>query len=116
MSAMVDERGIEEKVFGYKQLIAAVRLLPPVRTAVVHPVDSPSLCGAVEAARANLIVPLLIGPEHKIRAAAEVEGLDLTPYEIIPTEHSDAAARLAVAMARGGKVGAIMKGALHTDE
>ena len=90
--------------------------LEPIRTAVVHPVDTPSLLGAVEAARARLIVPVLVGPEVKIRAAAAQAQLDLTPYEIVPTEHSEAAAEQAVAMARAGKVEALMKGALHTDE
>jgi phosphate acetyltransferase len=92
------------------------RDLPPIRTAVVHPVDTPSLLGAVEAARANLILPIMVGPESKIRAAAAQAGLHLSPYEIVPTEHSGAAAVQAVAMARAGKVEALMKGALHTDE
>jgi len=42
--------------------------------------------------------------------------LDLSSYEIVSTEHSDAAAAEAVAMARAGKVEALMKGSLHTDE
>jgi phosphate acetyltransferase/phosphate butyryltransferase len=88
----------------------------PLRTAVVHPVDGPSLAGALEAARAGLIVPVLVGPEQRIRAAAEAAGLDLTPYEIVSTEHSEGAAALAVAMARARKVEALMKGALHTQE
>ncbi len=83
---------------------------------MVHPVDTPSLLGAVEAARAKLITAVLVGPEHKIRAAAAQAGLDLAPFEIVPTEHSDAAAEQAVAMARAGKAEALMKGALHTDE
>ena len=90
--------------------------LEPIRTAVVHPVDTVSLLGAVEAARARLIVPVLIGPEHKIHAAAAQAQLDLSPYEIVATEHSDAAAEAAVAMARSGQAEALMKGALHTDE
>jgi len=100
----------------YEALIAMTRGLQPLRTAVVHPVDSLSLLGAVEASRANLIVPTLVGPEHKIRAAAEQAGVDLADYEIVPTEHSDAAAVEAVRMARAGAVEALMKGALHTDE
>jgi phosphotransacetylase/acyl dehydratase len=100
----------------YEHLIEMTRGLDPIRTAVVHPVDAPSLVGAVEAARANLIVPVLVGPETKIRAAATQAGIDLSPYEIVPTAHSDAAAAQAVAMARAGKVEALMKGALHTDE
>jgi phosphate acetyltransferase len=100
----------------YELLIEMTRGLDPIRTAVVHPVDTPSLLGAVEAARAKLIVPVLIGPEAKIRAAAAQAELDLAPYEIVATEHSDAAAAQAVAMARARKVEALMKGALHTEE
>jgi len=100
----------------YEHLIEMTRGLAPIRTAVVHPVDTPSLLGAVEAARANLIVPVLIGPEAKIRATAEQAQLDLAPYEIVPTDHSHAASIAAVALARAGKVEALMKGALHTDE
>ena len=100
----------------YEILIQMTHGLDPIRTAVVHPVDTPSLLGAVEAARINLITPVLVGPEAKIRAAAALAQLDLSPYEIIAVEHSEAAAAEAVAMARAGKVEALMKGALHTDE
>ena len=92
------------------------RGLQPLRTAVVHPVDEASLVGAVEAAREGLIEAVLVGPEAKIRRAAEEAHIDLSPFEIVPTEHSHAAAEAAVAMARFGKVEALMKGALHTDE
>ena len=61
-------------------------------------------------------MPILVGPERRIRAAAELAQLDLTPYEIVATKHSNAAAAHAVTMARSGKVGALMKGALHTQE
>jgi phosphate acetyltransferase len=42
--------------------------------------------------------------------------VDLSPYRIVSTEHSHAAAEQAVAMARAGEVEALMKGSLHTDE
>jgi phosphotransacetylase/acyl dehydratase len=113
---LLPEIELRQKGRGYARLIEMTRDLDPIRTAVVHPVDTPSLLGAVEAARANLILPILVGPEPKIRAAATQAGLDLSPYEIVPTEHSNAAAVQAVAMARAGKVEALMKGALHTDE
>jgi phosphate acetyltransferase len=45
--------------------------------AVVHPCDRESLKGALLAAEANLIDPILIGPEQKIRAVAEENGFDL---------------------------------------
>src|SRR5450759_5196826 len=113
---VLPEIELRQKGRRYERLIEMTRGLEPIRTAVVHPVDTPSLFGAVEAARAKLIVPVLVGPEAKIRAAAAQAQLDLAPYEIVPTEHSDAAAVQAVAMARAGKVEALMKGALHTDE
>jgi phosphotransacetylase len=66
--------------------------------------------------REDLIVPVLVGPVHKIHAAADSAKLDLSPYEIVPTEHSTAAAAQAVALARAAQVRALMKGAIHTDE
>ena len=88
----------------------------PLRTAVVHAVDAVSLGGAVDAAQAGLITPVFVGPEARIRAAAEAAHIDLAPYGLIATEHSHAAAAQAVAMARRGDVQALMKGSLHTDE
>jgi len=100
----------------YRKLIAKTRDLEPLRTAVVHPCDAVSLRGAIGAAEAGLIVPVLVGPEPRIRAVAESEGVDLSICTIIPTEHSHEAAERAVAMARSGQVEALMKGSLHTDE
>jgi phosphate acetyltransferase len=100
----------------HQNLVQKAHGLAPIRTAVVHPVDAVSLLGAVEAARKKLIVPVLVGPERKIRAAAERTKLDLSAYQLVPTEHSHAAAAAAVALARDRKVEALMKGSLHTDE
>ena len=100
----------------YRQLIAASAGLPPMRTGVVHPVDAPALLEALEAARAGMIVPVLIGPEAKIRAVAEAQGVDISPYQLIATEHSHAAAARAVALARAGQLDALMKGAIGIQE
>jgi len=110
------EPGIPHEWHRYEHLIGMTKGLEPLRTAVVHPVDAPSLAGAVEAARERLIIPVLVGPEAKIRAAAAAAGIDISPFEMVPVEHSNAAAEHAVAMARSGRVEALMKGALHTDE
>jgi phosphate acetyltransferase/phosphate butyryltransferase len=88
----------------------------PMRVAVVHPVNAISIQGAVDAAKAGLIEPVWVGPEARIRAAAEAAGIDISPWELVSTEHSHAAALQAVQLARRCKVGALMKGALHTDE
>jgi phosphotransacetylase/acyl dehydratase len=105
-----------EKGLRYRQLLALTQGLTPLHTAIVHPVDTASLVGAIEAAKAGLIVPVLVGPEARIRAAAEQASIDLTPYALVSTAHSDESAAKAVAMARAGEVEALMKGALHTGE
>lgn len=102
----------------FKHIAARVksRKLEPVRTAVVHPCDSESLAGALEAGREGIIVPVLVGPEGKMREAARSADLDLTGIAIVPVAHSHEAAAVAVRLAHEGKVEAIMKGSLHTDE
>ncbi len=99
-----------------ERLIAMTEKYDPIRMAVVHPVDKNSFMGAIDAARMNLIVPVLVGPRDKIAQVAETQGIDLNDYEVIDTEHSHEAAIKAVAMARSGEVDSIMKGSLHTDE
>jgi phosphotransacetylase/acyl dehydratase len=105
-----------EKGQHYRKLIEKAHGLEPLRTAVVHPVDAHSLLAVIEAAKANLIRPVLVGPEARIRAAAEQAQLDLTPYDVVSTEHSHAAAEAAVVLARQRKVEALMRGSLHTHE
>ncbi|MEZ5564005.1 MAG: bifunctional enoyl-CoA hydratase/phosphate acetyltransferase [Gammaproteobacteria bacterium] len=101
---------------GFARLIKRCAAMDPVRCAVVHPCDAAALQGAVAAAVQGLIVPVLVGPEAKIRAVAKAEGIDLSPYSIEAVPHSHAAAARAVELARNGKVAALMKGSLHTDE
>jgi len=101
---------------GFSQLFKRCQGATPVICAVVHPCDRDSLLGPIEAAKRGLIDPVLVGPEHRIRAVADAEGVDLSPYRIVAAEHSHAAAQQAVAMARAGEVESLMKGSLHTDE
>lgn len=96
----------------FKALIDRAKTLPPLDVAVAAPDDTPSLSGAVEAMRAGLIRPILLGDGAKIRAAAAGLGESLKGVEIIDTP--DPAAR-AVALVREGRAGAVMKGHLHTD-
>ncbi len=98
------------------RMIEKAKSYPPLRTAVVHPCDASSLGGMDEARKEGLIIPVLVGPEAKIRAAAEANGISLEGCEIVSVQHSHAAAVTAVNLARDGKVGALMKGSLHTDE
>ncbi|PLW82258.1 phosphate acetyltransferase [Kineobactrum sediminis] len=100
----------------YKHLIALTAEMKPLVTAVVHPVDVLSICGALEAAAQQLIIPVLVGPEAKIRQAAKEAGLSLADCELVDTKHSHAAAERAVELVREGRVEAIMKGKIHTRE
>lgn len=100
----------------YEALIRATDDLEPIRTAVVHPCDAVSLAGALQAAEMGLITPVLVGPEARIRAVAEAEGLSLAGIDLVDSAHSHASAEEAVALVRAGKAEALMKGALHTDE
>jgi len=113
---MMPEVHLHERGARFNELIEATKPLPPVPTAVVHPCDERSLEGALEAGLKDMIVPVLVGPEAKIRAVAAGCGRDLTGIEIVDVPHSHAAAETAVALAREGKVQMLMKGKIHTDE
>ncbi len=113
---ILPEVHLHERGARFNDLIKATAALTPVRTAVVHPCDTLSLEGALEAGAKALIVPVLVGPRAKIEAAAAEFSGDLSGVEIVDTPHSHAAAETAVALARAGEVGMLMKGKLHTDE
>lgn len=100
---------------GTEAILARARTAGPVPAAVVFPVDGLSLAGAVDAAEAGLIAPILIGPEREIRAAAEAAGLDLAGCAWHPAADAADAAAAAVALVRAGKAALLMKGDLHTD-
>ncbi len=100
----------------FNDLLNLTKGMAAVRCAVVHPCDDGSLSGAMDAARFGLIVPVLVGPETRIRRVAEEFGIDLMGAEIISAEHSHAAAEKAAELAVSGDVEILMKGSLHTDE
>lgn len=100
----------------FRTLMAEAAHETPPLTAIVHPCSASAIGAAVEAAEAKLIVPILVGPTHKILAAAAEAKVDLDHYRIVDTPHSDAAAREAVALVGRGEAELLMKGSLHTDE
>jgi phosphate acetyltransferase len=107
---------MERKHKKYEQLIARCKSLPPTPTALAHPCDESSLQAAVDAAKAGLITPILVGPRTRIEAVAKQHGLDISNLEIVDVPHSEASAAAAVALVREGRAEALMKGSLHTDE
>jgi len=100
----------------YEAFMREARVHPALRTAIVHPCSPEAIKAAIEARDEGLLEPILIGPEAKIRAVAELAQVSLDGVTIFSVEHSHAAAALAVEMGAAGKVAALMKGSLHTDE
>jgi phosphate acetyltransferase len=100
----------------YRRLIERTASGDPVATAVVHPCSAAAISAAVEAAEAGLIAPILVGPEARIRKAAQEAGEDISAYRLVPADHSHDAAAKAVALVRAGEAQLLMKGSLHTDE
>ncbi len=100
----------------FEHLLEITHGLSPVPMAVAHPCDIESLKGALLARDLGLIVPTLIGPEDKIRQLAAANNLSLDGCTLVNSAHSHDSAAIAVKLAREGKVEALMKGSLHTDE
>lgn len=100
----------------YEAFIREARARPALRTAIVHPCSVEAIQAAIDALDEGLLDPVLIGPEAKIRAAAEAANVSLDGIPIEAVEHSHAAAARAVEMGTAGQVAALMKGSLHTDE
>ena len=100
----------------FDEMLARRKGAAPWPTAVVHPCSVDALAGAIEAAQAGLIEPVLVGPVEQIREIAATAKLDLSPYKIVSTGDAEESASVAASLAGGGKAGALMKGSLHTDQ
>jgi phosphate acetyltransferase len=99
------------------RLVAQARERGPIPVAVAYPCDAASIEAAVQAARARLIDPILVGPSERIRSVAARANTDLDSYRLIDStdDPRDAAAQ-AAALCRDGNAQALMKGSLHSDE
>ena len=100
-----------------QHLLDQAKAQGPIPVAEAYPCDAGSLQAAMQAAQAGLITPLLVGPEARIRAAAQSAGLDLAGASIHSTaDDPRAAAAQAAALCGSGQARALMKGSLHSDE
>ena len=100
----------------YDRLIARAKQVPAATTIVAYPCDETSLRGPLDAAKAGIVVPILVGPAAKISAVAREHGLDISRVEIVDVPDSEAAAARAVELIHESKGELLMKGSLHTDE
>jgi phosphate acetyltransferase len=114
--AMSTQAGSEARPSKYDRLIVAAKAVPTVTTIVVHPCDESSLRGAADAAEAGIIKPILVGSKSKIASVAAKHDINISGFEIVEAEHSEAAAAKGVELIHAAKGEILMKGSLHTDE
>lgn len=100
----------------YEKLLERCKALEAIPTAVAHPCEESALTGAVEAAQAGLIAPVLVGPAARIEQIARAANIDLGKLEIVDAEHSMDSAKKAVDLVKQGRAEVLMKGSLHSDE
>jgi phosphate acetyltransferase len=99
----------------FDRLVAQCRDLPRAPFAVVAPSTDVALSGAMSAAAAGLIEPILVGGEGAIRTLASKLGLDVSNVRIVDASDDADAARKSAALCRDGVARGLMKGSLHTD-
>jgi phosphate acetyltransferase len=96
-------------------LLARAKPLALATTAIVN-AGSPVVMQSVKlAVDENLITPVLVGDKSNIEAAAKQMSWDISAIRIINAADEDTAAQVAVALARGNEVAALMKGNIHTN-
>ncbi len=100
----------------FEALLERAKPLPALVTAVVCPDEANSLGGALLAMREGIITPVLVGDTVAIRAAAATLEADLAGIEIVDVQGDVAAAAMACRLVHQGRVAAVMKGHLHTDD
>lgn len=88
---------------------------PPLPTAVVWPCSEFALNGAVDAAEAGVIEPIMIACPRELRVLAGDRASLLERFQIVEAANDHEAARIGAEMCKKGEAAAIMKGSLHTD-
>ena len=104
--------GVHQSVFDC--VIKKCSDLDPIAVAVVSPLSEIAIRGAIDAARAGLINPYLIGPQAKIASLAREHGIEIAPYPIVDVTDDIEAAQRGVELCREDTCQALMKGSLQT--
>jgi phosphotransacetylase/acyl dehydratase len=102
----------------FRELMGRVtaRKLAPTAAAIVFPADADALAGIAAAARDGLITPLVVGAKSLVDELAQAAGIDATGFEIVSVEGPAQAIAEAIRLAREGRVQAIMKGSVSTED
>jgi len=100
----------------FERIINQCREFGPISVAVVSPLSEVALTGAIDAARAGLATPYLVGPSVRIQSLAREKRIDIGPYPIVDVADDLEAAERAVFLCRVGTCQVLMKGSLPTDQ
>ncbi len=76
--------------------------------------DAHAMEAVINACKNELIEPILVGDESKIRGIAEEKGMDLSPFRILDESDNARAAAVSVKMVRDKEADIVMKGNLGT--
>lgn len=101
----------------FAELRGRARSAEPVPVAVVAAESETALRALAEAVRDGFARPVLVGAEPRVRDAIERAGIrGLEGARFVDIDGAGASARAAVALARDGGAGVLLKGALRTDQ
>jgi phosphate butyryltransferase len=100
----------------FAELTDAVAGAPTKRVAVAGAHVDTVIEALRDASADDLVEPVLVGPERRIRQLAEVAGFDLGPFRVVDTSDDEAEiSALAVAEVGEGRADLLMKGNVATE-
>lgn len=99
----------------YRRFIAQAKASRAPRTAVVYPCSAHAIGAAAQARDEGLLDPILIGPQTRIRLAAEQADVDLAGMAIEAVQDAPGAAcARALELAAAGRAACLMTDSLHS--
>ncbi|MBN2048917.1 MAG: bifunctional enoyl-CoA hydratase/phosphate acetyltransferase [Spirochaetales bacterium] len=87
---------------------------PSKRVALAMAQEADALIAIVNAAKNNIVEPVLVGNKKEILKIAEEESLDIGSFPLVEAEGEAESARKAVELVRSGKADLLMKGKVAT--
>jgi phosphotransacetylase/acyl dehydratase len=115
--ALPDVR-FDDRDVRFRELMGRIkaRKLPPTTAAIVYPHDADTLASIAATARDGLIAPVVVGVQSLIAELAQAAGIDTSGFEIVDVAGPAQAVHEAIRLAREGRVQAIMKGRISTED
>ena len=98
-----------------ESLISLAKKTPKIPVGIVCANHSASIESAKEACDINLIDPIFIGQEDKIKEEANNISWNINSYELINTNNDQEAAIAGANLAKDNKIKVLIKGNIHTD-